>query len=118
MAGTRKGGGSRKGIPNKRTQEIQELLAEKYPGWNPVLALADMAKGDVSCSNCNGKGKITQRTGCPICIGTGKLNIPLDIKLAALKEVAQYVAPKRKAVELSGGLTKVVHVKDLTGEGE
>ena len=80
--------GRAKGSKNKRTQAIEQLLEEKFPGWNPIVQMAAMANDE---------------------------SLPNEIRMSALKEVSQYVAPKRKAIEMSG--TTGVHIKltDLTG---
>ena len=64
---------SRKGIPNRPKRRLLQILEEKYPGWHPVAQLADIAN-----------------------------NVENDLKtrMDAAKEVAQYVTPKLKAVEI------------------
>ena len=52
-----------------------QKLAERYPGWDPVEAMAAIALDEQN---------------------------DVMIRLAAMKEVAQYVHPKRKAVEHTG----------------
>lgn len=66
-------GGRQKGTPNKKTQALQELIAEKYPGYNPVLEMVDMALDDET---------------------------PKDLKFACNKEVAKYMVPQLKAIEM------------------
>ena len=79
--GTRRG--RRKGSRNKRSQELSELLEARFPGYDPVTAMAAMAN-DAS------------------------LDEPL--RLAANKEVAKYVRPQLKAIEHStqGGGMNIV----------
>lgn len=81
-------GGRKKGVPNKRTQDIVDLLEEKFPGYNPIVSMAAIANDET---------------------------LPRDIRMAAHKEVAQYVAPKRKAIEHSGNAGLTVTIKDLSG---
>ena len=75
MAYGKKTGGRQKGTPNKDTQALQERIAQRYPGWDPVEAMAEIAQDDTN---------------------------DVMIRLAALKEIAQYIHPKRKAIEHTG----------------
>lgn len=83
------GSGRKKGTPNKRTQEVLDLLEEKFPDYNPIVAMAEIANDE---------------------------ELPIDMRMSAHKEVAQYVAPKRKAIEHSGNAGITVTLKDLSGE--
>ncbi len=62
------------GVPNKPKRQLLALLREKYPGYHPILEMA----------------RIAHETD--------------DVHLEANmhKEIAQYVTPKLKAVEVSG----------------
>lgn len=73
----RKTGGRQKGTPNKNKQALLEAIQEKYPGYHPVLAMASIANDE---------------------------SLPLDVRFGAHKEVAQYVTPKLKAVEMTATL--------------
>lgn len=67
--------GDRSGIPNKNKQALIKLLESKYPDYHPVYELVDIAmdkENDVS------------------------------IRLQANKEVAGYIVPKLKSIELTG----------------
>lgn len=75
MAAGRKTGGRQKGVPNKQKAGLLAMLAERWPDYHPVVAMADIA---------NDAG------------------LDLDLRFQAHKEVAQYIEPKRKAVEHSG----------------
>ena len=68
-------GGRQPGTPNKRTSELADRIASKYPGWDPVEAMAEIARDEEN---------------------------DVMIRLAALKEVSQYIHPKRKAIEHTG----------------
>ena len=68
-------GGRQKGTPNKDTKALCDRIAERYPGWDPVEAMAEIAQDDTN---------------------------DVMIRLAALKEIAQYIHPKRKAIEHTG----------------
>lgn len=41
--GKRKGAGRKKGVPNKDKRELIDLIQEKFPGWHPLIAMAEMA---------------------------------------------------------------------------
>jgi hypothetical protein len=69
----RKTGGRQKGTPNKRTLEIQQLLDEL--GCDPIEGLARIAMDERNSPELRGR---------------------------MYSELAQYVAPKRRAVEHSG----------------
>ena len=68
-----KTGGRKRGTPNRRTADIQEKLAAM--GCDPIAGMAAIATDE-------------------------KQDIAL--RAAMYKELAQYVAPKRKAVEMTG----------------
>lgn len=67
-----KTGGRKKGTPNKKTKILSELIANKYPTFNPVLKLIEIALTD---------------------------NVDLNIRVAILKEIATYMYPKMKPTE-------------------
>jgi hypothetical protein len=75
MALGSKTGGRSKGTPNRKTLEVEEKLAEI--GCDPIQAMAKIAA---------------------IAMAAGDHRLAGDL----YKELAQYVAPKRKAVEHSG----------------
>lgn len=66
-------GGRQKGTPNKRTKAVTETLATL--GCDPIAGMAHIAMDE---------------------------NADLGIRAQMYKELAQYVAPKRKAVEVTG----------------
>jgi hypothetical protein len=68
-----KTGGRTAGTPNKRTLAIEEKLAAL--GCDPIQGMARLALDESE---------------------------PSALRFAAMKELAQYVAPKRKAMEISG----------------
>lgn len=68
-----KTGGRLPGTPNKKSLAIRELLAQKYPGYNPVLSLVEIAQDPGN---------------------------EITIRLQAHKEVAKYMAPQLKAIEI------------------
>lgn len=73
MAAGRKTGGRKKGTPNKRNQEIQAKLDAL--GCDPIEGMARIAMDENNDVSLRGK---------------------------MFAELAQYVLPKRKAVEVSG----------------
>lgn len=97
MAGGRKkgqtnGAGRVKGTPNKKTQELMALVEEACPGFNPIVGMAKIAHfGVISDWDPNENVfKVRQ--------------IADDHRIKCLTDVAQYLFPKRKAVEHSGGI--------------
>ncbi len=75
--------GRKKGTPNKRTEELMAICQEE--GLDPFRALVRFAKGE-------------PLEDIPI---EKKIGIMLK-QFDALKEVCQYLYPKRKALEHSG----------------
>ena len=75
MSGTgNRGRGRPKGSRNKITQGVQDLLAEKFPGYDPVIAMASIAHDPESDP---------------------------QMVFNAHKEVAKYTRPQLKAVDLT-----------------
>ncbi len=77
--GLPKTGGRAKGTPNKRTQSVMERL--EALGCDPIEGLAHIAM--------NKKQKLGVRK-----------DVPIELRAQMYKELAQYVAPRRKAVEI------------------
>ena len=79
-------GGRLPGTPNKQSLHIMQLIAEKYPNYHPVLALVEIANSSQDVS----------------------------IQLQANKEVAKYVCPQLKSIEIKedkGEETRIVVVR-------
>ena len=72
VAQSRKTGGRAKGTPNKRTLDIQERLDAL--GCDPIEGMAKLAQDNANTPELRGR---------------------------MFSELAQYVAPKRKAIELA-----------------
>jgi len=70
-----KTGGRKAGTPNKNKQELLDRVHSKYPNYCPIEAMCEIA---VDIEN------------------------DVALRLQASKEVAQYIYPKRKAIEMSG----------------
>jgi hypothetical protein len=87
-------GGRTKGIPNKSTKELIDRIKEKYEGYCPVEAMCEIALDPTS---------------------------EPSIKLMANKEVAQYLYPKRKAIQHSldeGGAIPVINIIESDAEAK
>jgi len=95
-----KKGGRVKGTPNKKTQDVIDRLKEL--DCDPIEGMAKIAMNDVTCSVCEGSGKMDDDEGCEPCYGSGKLLATIELRGQMYKELAQYVAPKRKAIEVTG----------------
>ena len=89
--GLPKTGGRAKGTPNRRTQNIMEKL--EALGCDPIAGLAHIAM--------NKKQKLGVRKG-----------VPVELRAQMYKELAQYVAPKRKAAEIEIQEPRCVQVGD------
>jgi len=72
--GRRPGAGRKKGTKNRRTVELEHLLAERFPGYDPVVAMAEMANDD---------------------------SLDDSLRASCHKEVAKYCRPQLKAIEHS-----------------
>ena len=83
--GARPGAGRPKGLPNKRTKEIAERLAE------------------LDCDPIEGMAMIANDT-----------TLDHSLRLQAFKELAQYVAPKRKSVDIDA--TCLLYTSDAADE--
>lgn len=79
MAKGKKTGGRKAGTPNKKTTELQDKLIDS--GFDPIQELIEIA----------------------VDLQTSK-----DLKTKICSDLAQYVYPKRKAVEHSGEMTYTI----------
>ena len=95
-------GGRAKGTPNKNALPLKEM-AEKL-NCNPFEILLRFAMGD-----WNGLGYKAEATYAPTQKGEviEKPTIPPELRVKAASEAAQYLYPKRKAIEHSGEITSV-----------
>jgi hypothetical protein len=105
--------GSRKGIPNKRTSDLMDII-DKHD-FHPFEALILYAKGDHEALNLPEYtvASITKE-GEPI----EKLTISPELRQKSAKDACEYLWNKKRAVEHSGPggsdlLTKLV--EDLSG---
>ncbi len=138
-----KTGGRKAGTKNKRTEEVDARL--KALGCDPIEGMARIALGDVPCMDCSQTGYVTvaqfisklkiapfgkykddpeliasDMIYCAVCGGTGIDTVDIRLRSDMFKELAQYVAPKRKAIELSvgGGGGGVIAVPVILSEKE
>jgi hypothetical protein len=101
-------GGRQKGTPNRKTEEIAEKLARLK--CDPLEGMAMIALNKVPCGLCRGAGKtkyklpgdetIHERT-CERCYGSRMEACSLELRAKMYSDLAQYVHPRRKAIELS-----------------
>jgi len=87
------GSGRKKGTPNKRTLDLQARMEEL--GCDPIDFMVKVIKGEIVEDVVLGTHK-----GEPI---IRKMAPGYDLQVACAKELAQYLYPKRKALELTGG---------------
>ncbi len=64
-----------KGSPNRPKRALLRLIQEKYPNYNPVLELVDVAMDE---------------------------NADATMRFNANRELLQYLEPKLKAIEITG----------------
>ena len=80
------------GTPNKNKQALILLLQAKYPNYHPVMEMAAIANDTENA---------------------------VELRASMHKEIAMYVEPKRKSIEVSGELdTRITYkpmVKRLDG---
>lgn len=79
------GKGRKKGSKNKN--QILDVIREKYPDYNPILAMVDLANNDELVVTSD---------------GIKVLAVDNNLKLQCHKEVAKYCYPTLKAIELTG----------------
>ena len=81
-----KTGGRQKGTPNKSTQAIQDLINSKYPDYDPIMQMVEVA---------NDKEQ------------------ELSVRLKCAMEVAPYLHAKRKAVDLQTSINTLPEMTDI-----
>lgn len=122
---------SRKGSQNKKTIEVQEILARM--NCEPAEALAHIVQNTLPCGVCRGTGKTkvslgqgghaktcsqfvsTKKQGgwclecgnatervCESCYGSLLETCAPDLRFRAAAELMQYIRAKRRAVEVTG----------------
>ena len=113
------------GTPNRRTQDIAEKL--ERIGCDPIRGMAEIALNRLPCGVCRGELKtrykladgdhtpecrsansvecVCQGIGlrvCQSCYGSGWEACSPELRGKMYAEIANYVLPKRKAIEHSG----------------
>ena len=113
------------GVPNKRTQDLQAKL--ERIGCDPMLGMAEIALNRLPCGVCRGnlrtkyalpQGVHTKECShgntaectcegigervCQSCYGSGWEACSPELRGKMYAEIANYVLPKRKAIEHSG----------------
>lgn len=84
--GARENSGRPKGKPNVDKREMVAMLAEKYPDYHPILALAELAHTTT----------IIDKDGV-------KTSEPdTNMQFQCHKEIAKYITPQLKAIEITG----------------
>lgn len=83
MAKGYKTGGRKAGTPNRKTQEVADILAATC--CDPIERLAHICNGEKITTTVNGT--------------TVEVSPTVDQILRAASELAEYVYPKRKAIE-------------------
>lgn len=112
VKGRVKTGGRPKGGPNAITRTVQETLARL--GCDPFDGMATIAQNKLPCGVCRGKGKTPYKlpTGegepikigirtCESCYGTLFEACSPELRGKMHAELAQYVSPKRKALDIT-----------------
>ena len=72
-----KTGGRQRGTPNKPKKELLDTIQDRWPDYHPVLAMVELAHDPL---------------------------LPIELRFQAHREIAHYIEPKRKAVDVSGSL--------------
>jgi hypothetical protein len=117
--------GRAKGTPNRSTQRVVDLCERM--GCDPFEVLAKITMNTLECGVCGGTGKtrfqpkskaqaaaalalgvdLPEDLGpdgserkCQSCWESGMERIDPETRLSAAKELSQYLAPKRKALEI------------------
>jgi len=75
-------------VQNKMQRELAELLHESFPGYDPVHAMAAIANDERN---------------------------DLTIRLQASKEVARYVRPALRSMEIKGDASAPLSLQIVTG---
>ena len=71
--GNNVGPGRPKGSKNKVTLAVQTMMADQFPDWDPVIAMAEIAQND---------------------------ELELAVRIQCMREVAAYMYPKQRSVSV------------------
>ncbi len=118
-----KTGGRKEGTPNKRSQAVHDQLMEL--GCDPIAGLANLVQGGHPCPECHGakvQKYIVHTSGqfdsgtyevnpdhgdeqtCLMCHGSGCEPVPAKLASEVFGHLAQYFAPRLKAIDHSGNI--------------
>jgi hypothetical protein len=113
--GKRKGAGRPKGSPSSRTMAIAERIEARYPGFSAVEAMTALGHDELEALKAGPAtddeiralfeidDPYSQRSALKAIVKRNSAS--KEFALLALKEAAQYVEAKRKAVEITGEIT-------------
>ncbi len=109
-------GGREKGKKPK-IASVREYL--ESAGFNPFEVLMEIALGNLPCNVCRGKGKTRYQAGtgrektfertCQSCYGSGFERISPADRARASSELAKYVQPQMKQIDVQGAGGGPVH---------
>jgi hypothetical protein len=102
------GSGRKKGTPNKKTLDA-EAIAKKI-GCNPFEVLLRFAANDWEGLGYPDETYTKMSNGCPYEVAY----IEPETRLKAAKEAAEYLYPKRKAIEVTGDEGGPIKFKDAS----
>jgi hypothetical protein len=84
------GSGRKKGTVNKDKQELRALLEGRFPGYHPVVAMAEIATA---------VSEVEREDGSIVSVPLHSI----ETRMMAHREVAKYVEPQLTAVEHRAG---------------
>lgn len=100
--GSPKYGGRQKGTPNKRNHNQHLIEIAQRLDVNPFEVLCHFAKGDWKALGFESKTTIVYGPGGSESI---EENIPIQLRLKAAMEMAQYLYPKKRSIEIKTDLS-------------
>lgn len=71
------GAGRKKGQKTKRSLELEEIMATKFPNYDPVASMAEIAND---------------------------ITVDLQLRITCHKEVAKYVRPQLRSMTIQGNI--------------
>lgn len=106
------------GSQNKNKQSLIMLLQAKYPGYQPVVSMADHAHAldklvDEAIAH-NKAAHDDDASELPV-LRAGTIVEMRNTASDMHNRVAKYVTPQLKSVEVTGKSTLTVMIKDLSG---
>ncbi len=119
MAYGRKTGGRAKGVKNKLTGSVAEMLAAR--NCNPFETLADISEGSLMCSDCRRTGVTPVRGAkphlreCQSCKGDGWEKVSPAERERASATLCKYVKPQLQAMQVSGPEGEPIAIRVIFG---